>query len=66
MRNPDVIQPGTRMPTYFDPSDFDSSGPPDILDGDEEAQIRAVMKWVIDLGGPAPAPTRTSGSGANR
>ena len=30
IRNPQVIQPGTRMPTYYDPNEFDTSGPPDI------------------------------------
>ena len=64
MRDPNAIQPGTRMPTYFDPSSFDESGPPDILDGDENAQIRVVMKWVLDLGGPPP--DRVGGAGARR
>ena len=66
LRNPQAIQPGTRMPTYFDPDYFDDSGPPDILDGDEEAQIRAVTKYVIGLGGPPPTSVSSSPAGAGR
>jgi cytochrome c2 len=55
IRNPQAIQPGTRMPTYYDPSSFEDSGPPDVLDGDERAQIELIMKYVINLGGPPPS-----------
>jgi len=64
MKDPQAIQPGTRMPTYFDPADYESSGPPDILGGDEDAQVRTIMKWVIDLGGPPP--TSSTGAAARK
>ena len=59
IRRPNDIQPGTRMPTYFDPRFFENSGPPDILDGDEDAQIRALVKYVLSLG---DGSSRSSGS----
>ena len=64
LKDPQAIQPGTRMPTYFDPADYASSGPPDILGGDEDAQVRTIMKWVIDLGGPPP--TSSTGAAARK
>jgi cytochrome c2 len=60
IRNPQAIQPGTRMPTYYDPSSFGESGPPDVLDGDEDAQITALMKYVLDLGGAPPSSGRAA------
>jgi cbb3-type cytochrome oxidase cytochrome c subunit len=50
IREPNTIQPGTRMPTYFDPRFFDQTGPPDVLGGDENAQIEALVKYVLSLG----------------
>jgi hypothetical protein len=61
IREPNTIQPGTRMPTYFDPRFFEDTGPPDILDGDEDAQIEVLVKWVLSLGSSSSG---SSGSGA--
>jgi len=66
IENPTLIQPGTKMPTYFDPGGFDQAGPPDVLEGDEHAQIRALMKYVLALGNnqrAAVAPARGSSAG---
>jgi cytochrome c2 len=60
IREPNAIQPGTRMPTYFDPRFFDQTGPPDILGGDEDAQIRALVKYVLSLG--EGSSSRSSGA----
>lgn len=47
IQNPEVIQPGTRMPTYF--PDMQSPDP-EILGGDAKEQIRALRDYVITLG----------------
>jgi len=49
LKNPAVLLPGTKMPTYFDPNDFDNSGPPDILDGNENEQIRVLRNYLLTL-----------------
>jgi len=41
------------MPTYF--SD-ESSGPEEILEGDEERQILALRDYILSLGAPGGAP----------
>ena len=51
IRNPNLIQPGTKMPTFFDPEFFDESGPDDILDGDEDIQIQVITDYILQLGG---------------
>lgn len=45
--DPQALQPGTRMPGYFSTAD---SGPPDILEGDEAAQIEVLKKYLFTLG----------------
>jgi len=50
IRNPNLIQPGTKMPTFFDPEYFDESGPDDILEGDEEKQIQVMTDYILQLG----------------
>lgn len=51
LRNPSLIQPGTKMPTFFDPEYYDESGPDDILDGDEDKQIEVITDYILQLGG---------------
>ena len=53
LRDPQVVMPGTRMPSFFLD---DESGPPDILDGDESAQIDLLTDWVMSLGEATPYP----------
>ncbi len=50
LRDPQAISPGTKMPTYFDPNFFDESGPPHILDGNENAQILALRDYTLAIG----------------
>ena len=49
LKNPQDLLPGAKMPTYFDPNDFDNSGPPDILNGDESEQIRVLRNYLLTL-----------------
>jgi mono/diheme cytochrome c family protein len=53
--DPQKIMPGTKMPSFYpDPNAPD--GPPDILGGDDDAQIRAMRDYIMWLGLPdAPA-----------
>jgi hypothetical protein len=57
LRNPQKIMPGTKMPSFF------PGGPPDVLGGDDEAQIRALRDYVITLGmtPPSAPPTQAAG-----
>lgn len=49
LRDPQKLLPGTKMPSFYaDPDNPD--GPPDILGGDDEAQIRALRDYVISIG----------------
>ncbi|MEE9218171.1 MAG: c-type cytochrome [Acidobacteriota bacterium] len=59
LKDPQKLQPGTRMPTYF--AD-EYSGPDDILAGDEEEQIRILTEYTMSLG----RRTTTGGSGQAR
>ncbi|MFQ5656685.1 MAG: c-type cytochrome [Candidatus Methylomirabilales bacterium] len=45
--DPQKIQTGTRMPSYFAGRD---SGPADVLGGDEHRQILALRAWLLGLG----------------
>ncbi|MFQ5899005.1 MAG: c-type cytochrome [Candidatus Methylomirabilia bacterium] len=47
LMDPQQLQPGTKMPTYF--SD-ESSGPEDVLGGDEGRQIIALRDYLLNLG----------------
>lgn len=47
LKEPQKIQPGTAMPSYFADA---NSGPDEILGGDEERQILALTAYVMSLG----------------
>ncbi len=47
LENPQRLTPGTKMPSFF--SD-ETSGPEDILDGDEERQMLALRDYIMSLG----------------
>ncbi|MFQ5839949.1 MAG: c-type cytochrome [Candidatus Methylomirabilales bacterium] len=51
IRNPQAIVADTRMPTFFTGPE---SGPEDILGGDEEQQLQALVAAIIALGQTAP------------
>ncbi|MFT7538853.1 MAG: cytochrome c2, partial [Lysobacterales bacterium] len=50
IKDPSRLVPGTTMPTFFDPSDYENSGPEDIMDGDEDEQIRILRNYLMTLG----------------
>ena len=52
--DPQRLAPGTKMPSYFSDS---TSGPDEILDGDEERQILALRDYILSLR-PADSPDR--------
>ncbi len=47
--NPPALKPSTKMPTFFDPNDFDNAGPPDVLNGDERRQIKALRDYLLTI-----------------
>jgi cytochrome c2 len=50
IQNPQKLFPGTKMPTFYDPDNYATSGPDDILGGDEDRQIRALRDYLLSLG----------------
>lgn len=44
LRNPQALQPGTKMPSFY------PGGPDDILGGNEDQQIRAIRDYIFWLG----------------
>jgi mono/diheme cytochrome c family protein len=62
LQDPQKLMPGTKMPTFYaDPNATD--GPPDILDGNDDEQIKALRDYVISLGlppTPQPPPAQTA------
>lgn len=50
LRDPQKVLPGTAMPTFFDPEAFDTSGPEEVLRGDEEKQLLSLKDYVMSLG----------------
>jgi mono/diheme cytochrome c family protein len=49
MADPNKIQPGTRMPTFWP----DGQSPmPDILDGDARRQMTAIRDYILSIGEP--------------
>jgi mono/diheme cytochrome c family protein len=57
IRDPQKLMPGTKMPSFY------PGGPPDILGGDDEAQMRALRDYIVSLGLPesAPSPGQVAG-----
>jgi mono/diheme cytochrome c family protein len=47
LKDPQKVQPGTQMPSFFVD---ESSGPDDILGGDEQKQILALREYLFSLG----------------
>jgi hypothetical protein len=51
IHDPQKQLPGTKMPSFYsDPDNPD--GPPDILNGDDEMQMRALRDYVMSIGLP--------------
>lgn len=47
VRDPSVLVPGTRMPGFYPEP---NSGPKDVLEGDDERQITAIVNYLMTLG----------------
>jgi len=60
LHNPQALLPGTKMPTYFDPQNFAASGPEDILNGDEEKQIKVLRDYLLTLSNSPEAQKKTT------
>ncbi len=67
LRDPQALLPGTKMPTFFDPQNFETSGPEDVLGGDEEKQIKVLRDYLLTLSSSsasgeshAPSPAKPS------
>jgi mono/diheme cytochrome c family protein len=52
LQDPQKVQPGTKMPSFF------PGGPDNVLGGKDDRQIEALRDYVMSLGrgGPAAAP----------
>jgi hypothetical protein len=49
LHDPQKLLPGTKMPTFYgDPVNPD--GPPDVLNGDDDLQMKALRDYVVSLG----------------
>jgi mono/diheme cytochrome c family protein len=61
IHDPQKLMPGTKMPSFYaDPNGH--NGPPDILDGDDDAQIRAIRDYVLSLGLSTQASQQAAGA----
>jgi mono/diheme cytochrome c family protein len=50
LRNPQKVQPGTKMPSFYEESEAGAAGgPDDILGGDNEKQIQALRDYLMVL-----------------
>lgn len=49
IRDPQTLQPGTKMPSFYP-----DSYPPDVLDGDPDKQIIALRNYLLGLGNGKP------------
>jgi mono/diheme cytochrome c family protein len=61
LHDPQKLLPGTKMPSFYaDPNATD--GPPDVLNGDDELQMKALRDYVISIGLPTAKPTQVAGT----
>jgi hypothetical protein len=51
LKDPQKVEPGTRMPTNF-PANPAENAFPEVLGGDQQKQIEAVRAYLLTLGGP--------------
>ncbi len=53
--DPQRLQPGTKMPSFFADA---TSGPEDILDGDEARHVLALRDYLLAIGAASASPAR--------
>jgi hypothetical protein len=63
--NPPELQPGTKMPTFYDPKDPVAAAPQDLLGGDYKRQINALRDYLLTISkhlpqAKEPSPKATS------
>ena len=51
LKDPQRVQPGTRMPTNF-PAKAEENAFPEVLGGDQQKQVEAVRAYLLTLAGP--------------
>lgn len=56
LRNPQMLQPGTKMPSFYNFDDDQPDGPEDVLGGNDEKQVEALRDYIMTLH-PANAAT---------
>ncbi|MBI3183428.1 MAG: c-type cytochrome [Myxococcales bacterium] len=49
IKNPQSLQEGTRMPSFFTPDDFSAQMYPKYFGGSQEKQIQMLRDWVMSL-----------------
>lgn len=57
LHDPQKVQPGTKMPSFY------PGGPDDVLGGDEDAQIRALRDYIMTLGKTVQVASTAAASG---
>jgi mono/diheme cytochrome c family protein len=60
LEDPQRVQPGTKMPSFY------PGGPEDVLQGDEQRQIRALRDYLMMLGNPGATITQAADRGGER
>jgi len=56
LKNPQALQDGTRMPSFFQADDMSAKPYPAFFGGDQQRQIEALRDYVVSLGEPGGAP----------
>jgi len=65
LRNPQAIQPGTKMPSFYNFDDPAPDGPEDILGGSDEKQVEALRDYIMTLhSSSAPVVAEAAHTGA--
>ena len=49
LRDPQAVQPGTKMPSFYNFADETPDGPEDVLGGDDAKQVEALRDWILSL-----------------
>jgi mono/diheme cytochrome c family protein len=49
LRNPQALQPGTKMPSFYDFEDPEPDGPDDVLGGSDEKQVEALRDFILAM-----------------
>ena len=49
LRDPQALDPGTKMPAFYNFDDDEPDGPDDILGGNDEKQVEALRDYILTL-----------------